>query len=94
MGTFYARFLSGCGFSDECDAIRDAWRSGDRRGAVRAENPVLLDSCTLGSDPSLALSRAHQLRNEGIELPLISFPHGSSEDEILFTLRALAAESR
>jgi len=90
MGAFYADFVTGGGFAEEATAIRGAWEAGNRREAVNLVSDRLLETCTLGSDPAVARHRLAEYRREGIKLPVIAFPHGSSMEEIMTTLEALA----
>ncbi len=90
MGAFYADFVRSAGFSEDATAIRTAWQTGDRREAESLVSERLLESCTAGSEPSVARRRLAEYRREGVTLPVIAFPHGSSMEEIVTTLEALA----
>lgn len=90
MGAFYADFVRGAGFAEEAEVIGAAWQKGDRREAVSLVSDRLLETCTAGSEPGVARHRLAEYRREGIALPVIAFPHGSSMEEIMNTLEALA----
>lgn len=90
MGTFYARFMARTGLGPEADSIRAAWQRGDRTGAVNRVSQSMLDRCTLGSEPTTAVERLEEIRLEGCRLPIVSFPHAASLEEIDHTVRALA----
>ena len=90
MGAFYADFVTSAGFAEEAKAIGAAWQAGDRRGAASLLSDRLLETCTAGSEPGVARHRLAEYRREGIALPVIAFPHGSSMEEIMTTLEALA----
>jgi alkanesulfonate monooxygenase SsuD/methylene tetrahydromethanopterin reductase-like flavin-dependent oxidoreductase (luciferase family) len=82
MGDFYHDFVS--------DAVREAWRSGSRLAALDAVDPAMLEACTLGSHTDTARERLEDYRSRGVDLPVLSFPHGATLEDILTTLRALA----
>lgn len=90
MGVFYADFVTGAGFTEEAAAIRGAWEAGNRRAAENLVSDRLLEICTAGSEPAGAGQRLAEYRREGIALPVIAIPHGSSMEEIMTTLEALA----
>jgi alkanesulfonate monooxygenase SsuD/methylene tetrahydromethanopterin reductase-like flavin-dependent oxidoreductase (luciferase family) len=92
MGTFYASFLSRLGHDSQVSAIRERWARGDRPGAVSAVGDDLLDICTLGSDPALARERLDQYRRDGLWLPIVALPQGSTVDEARETILALAPD--
>lgn len=90
MGTFYARFMEQTGLGREAEAIHATWQRGDRSGAVSCVSRSMLDRCTLGTDPTTALERLEESRLEGCRLPIVTFPHAASLEEIEHTVRALA----
>jgi len=92
MGSFYADFVTSAGFAEEAVAIRVAWEAGNRREAENLVSDRLLEICTAGSEPAVARRRLAEYRREGIALPVIGFPHGSSMAEIMATLQALAPQ--
>ena len=92
MGAFYADFVTSAGFAEEAAAIRIAWEAGNRREAENLVSDRLLETCTVGSEPTGARQRLAEYRREGIGLPVIAFPHGSSMEEIMTTLEALAPQ--
>jgi F420-dependent oxidoreductase-like protein len=90
MGTYYAEFVTQAGFGDEVRAIRERWQAGDRPGAVRAVGDDMLATCTLGSDPGEARRRIDVYRAGGVNLPILSFPHGSGSEAVADTIEALS----
>lgn len=90
MGTFYRDALRRRGLAEPVDRIHTLWQTGDHRGAVAAVSDALLAQCTLGSDLDNAASRLHDLRAAGVNLPILTFPHGATAGEISGTIRALA----
>ncbi len=90
MGAFYADFITSAGFAEEAAAIRVAWEAGNRREAENLVSDRLLETCTLGSEPTTAHHRLDEYRREGMALPVLALPHGSSMEEIRTTLEALA----
>lgn len=90
MGTFYARYLAGMGFSDEVATIRSLWQEGSRVAAVNLVGDDLLSLCTLGAEPTEAHRRLLEYRQEGISLPVVTLPTGCTSKEAEQTVRALA----
>jgi F420-dependent oxidoreductase-like protein len=90
MGTFYFAFVERMGFAADAQKIRQLWSSGERKLAIRAVPQELLDLCTLGDGAEPARERLQLLREDGIRLPIVTFPHGSTEAEISRTLQTLA----
>jgi alkanesulfonate monooxygenase SsuD/methylene tetrahydromethanopterin reductase-like flavin-dependent oxidoreductase (luciferase family) len=90
MGTYYAEFATQAGFGDEVEAVRRKWEAGDRAGAVRAVSEEMLARCALGADAAEARRRIAEYRDEGVGLPIASFPHGTSKEQAAATLEALA----
>jgi F420-dependent oxidoreductase-like protein len=90
MGTFYYTFVKRMGFAAEAHKVRQLWSSGGRRLAVAAVPQQLLDLCTLGGEAEAARQRLDLLREDGVRLPIVTFPHGSTEAEISHTLNVLA----
>jgi F420-dependent oxidoreductase-like protein len=90
MGTFYVEFMKRSGFEADAQRVRELWSAGDRREAIDAVSRSMLDLCTLGDEAEAARERIALLRGEGIRLPIVAFPHGSSETEISRTLDDLA----
>jgi alkanesulfonate monooxygenase SsuD/methylene tetrahydromethanopterin reductase-like flavin-dependent oxidoreductase (luciferase family) len=82
MGTFYASMLSRIGFHDDVARVRDAWQDGDRISAVKVIPDSLLELLTIaGSGPESA-RRLRSYRLEGVTLPILAVPRGSTADEV------------
>jgi alkanesulfonate monooxygenase SsuD/methylene tetrahydromethanopterin reductase-like flavin-dependent oxidoreductase (luciferase family) len=92
MGTFYYTFVTELGFGEETKAIREAWEGGNRLGAVNAVSDRLLDLCTLGAKGERSRQKLDEYHEQGVRLPILSFPHGSSVPEIRETLEVFAPE--
>jgi F420-dependent oxidoreductase-like protein len=90
MGTFYAELMNRSGFEADVQRVRKLWSAGDRRAAIEAVSQPMVDLCTLGHTVEHARERLARLREEGIRLPIVAFPHGSTEAEITRTLEQLA----
>lgn len=90
MGTFYFEFVRRLGFEREARTIREAWESGDRRGAIGSVSQRLVDLCTLGSGAPSAHDLLQGYRNDGIDLPIVTLPHGVTMDEARDTIAAFA----
>jgi F420-dependent oxidoreductase-like protein len=89
MGTYYFEYVSRVGFGAPAQRIREAWEAGDRRRAVYEVNEDLLAACTLGPEATAARERVVEYRAEGIRLPVVTPPHGSTAQQVADTLEAL-----
>jgi hypothetical protein len=92
MGTFYYNFVTELGFGEETRAIREAWEAGNRVTAVNAVSDRLLDLCTLGADGPRSRQKLDEYHEQGLHLPILSLPHGTTAAEARDTLEALAPE--
>jgi F420-dependent oxidoreductase-like protein len=94
MGTFYHDFVQRMGFADEATQIAGHWRRNDRLSAVSAVSSNLLSSSAVTGTVALARDAIDEFRAEGIKLPIIAFPHGSSPEGVAATIEALAPRKR
>ena len=93
MGEYYHSMVTRLGYSAEADAIRDAWVAGDRGKAANAISDAMLENvCVLGSKVECR-TKLDRFRDAGADVPIVNFPHGSSQEAILQTLEALAPEA-
>jgi alkanesulfonate monooxygenase SsuD/methylene tetrahydromethanopterin reductase-like flavin-dependent oxidoreductase (luciferase family) len=90
MGTYYARYMTRLGFGGAVAEIRSLWAEGNRAGAARSVPDTLLEVATLGSDPARARERLHEYRTQGVRLPILTLPHGTTPEEAAATIGALA----
>jgi alkanesulfonate monooxygenase SsuD/methylene tetrahydromethanopterin reductase-like flavin-dependent oxidoreductase (luciferase family) len=90
MGTFYAEMMRGMGFEDDVARVRAAWQQGDRAAAVRSLSDPLLDVCTVAGRPDVARRQLERFRSDGINLPILAPPHGTSSEEAASLVETLA----
>ena len=90
MGKFYFDNVSRAGFNIEAKAIKKSWESGDREQAARDVSDRMLESIVVLGDAQQCRDQIRAFRKEGVDLPIINFPHGTSLSTINRTITALA----
>jgi F420-dependent oxidoreductase-like protein len=90
MGTFYAETMERAGFGGEVKRVREAWQRGDRTTAVNAISASLLEACAASGSAVDMRDRLKAFRAEGVALPILMLPHGTSSDEAAALVEALA----
>jgi probable F420-dependent oxidoreductase len=90
----YARSFARAGFETEVRAIRAAHEAGDRRAALAAVSPGMLDAIKIVGDEALVRDAVGAYRRAGVDVPVV-YPlvHGAAPDQDVLdaTLRAAAA---
>jgi coenzyme F420-dependent oxidoreductase len=90
MGTFYQALVSRFGFAPEAAAIRDAWQRGERdRAAALVSDAMVRQLCAVGSREDCQ-RWVDELRRQGATMPVLTFPHGATPEEIRCTIEAMA----
>ena len=90
MGRYYYDLFCRYGYQTEGDAVRRAWAEGDRGAAAGAITDEMVDSITAIGTPDECRRRMDRFRSNGVDMPLVAFPHGAERDTMLCTLEALA----
>ncbi len=90
MGRYYYDLFCRYGYQAEGDAVRRAWAEGDRGAAAGAITDEMVDSITAIGTPDECQRRMDRFRANGVDMPLVAFPHGAERDTMLGTLEALA----
>ena len=90
MGRYYYDLFCRYGYQTEGDAVRRAWAEGDRGAAADAITDEMVDSITAIGTPDECWRRMDRFRSNGVDMPLVAFPHGAERDTMLGTLEALA----
>ncbi len=93
MGTFYFESFSRAGFATEAQAARDAWSAGNRERAAAAVSDRMLESVTVSGDAQQCRDQMSKFRQAGIDMPVVTFPHGTELDAIHRTIEALAPQA-
>ena len=93
MGTYYFNLFCRYGYESEAGAIRTAWAEGDRGRAASLVTEDMLDNIAVLGDVSACRRKLQGFRDAGADMPVVAFPHGSSERAIMRTLEALAPGS-
>ncbi|MHB8577885.1 MAG: LLM class F420-dependent oxidoreductase [Dehalococcoidia bacterium] len=78
--------------------MTEAWRAGDRRGALAAISDTVVDDLFVIGPPERCRERILEYCAAGVDTPVLNFfpPHGPGEragEESLYALRALAPAS-
>ena len=90
MGRYYYDLFRRYGYQAEGDAVRRAWAEGDRGAAAEAITDEMVDSITAIGTPDECRRKMDRFRANGVDMPLVAFPHGAERDTMLGTLEALA----
>ncbi len=90
MGTYYYDLFCRYGYQAEGDAVRRSWAEGDRGAAAQAITDEMVDSITAIGTPNDCREKMNRFRSNGVDMPIVAFPHGTERDTMLGTLEALA----
>ena len=90
MGQYYYDLFCRYGYQEECDALRLAWREGDRGKAAGAITDEMVNNITAIGTPEECRDKMRRFRASGVDMPLVAFPHGSDLETMLGTLESLA----
>jgi alkanesulfonate monooxygenase SsuD/methylene tetrahydromethanopterin reductase-like flavin-dependent oxidoreductase (luciferase family) len=83
---YYARSLTSQGFGEEVGAIGEAWRAGDREGAVRTVSDAMVRELTLtGSEDEIA-DGIQAYRRAGLGMPLVATSTGTEARRLVEAL--------
>ena len=92
MGTYYYDLFCRSGFQPEAEAVREAWAARERDRAAEAISQPMLDGIAVLGDADTCRQRLDAFRSAGVDMPVITFPQGSSLPGIIRTIEALAPE--
>jgi F420-dependent oxidoreductase-like protein len=90
MGTFYRDVMSRFGFPDESTSIHSLWQSGKRKEAVAAVTNAMIDGVAIAGPAAKCRERIEEYRKAGVDMPVISIPHGAPREVFVRTIEALA----
>ncbi len=90
MGRYYYDLFCRYGYQAAGDAVRRAWAERDRGAAAEAITDEMVDSITAIGTPDECRRKMDRFRANGVDMPLVAFPHGADRDTMLGTLEALA----
>ena len=90
MGQYYYDLFCRYGYQAECDALRQAWGAGDRGRAAMAITDEMVDNITAIGTPEDCRRKLARFRANGVDMPIVAFPHGTNRETMLGTLDALA----
>ena len=90
MGAYHFRAVHQRGFAAECEAIRAAWEAKDRKGAARLVTDAMLDELAIWGDAQTAWASLERYVDAGLDLPILSFPHGATFEMMCATIEELA----
>lgn len=91
---YYNDVIASNGFPDEAEAVKDAWRGGDKAGAAEAVSRDLIDAIGIAGTPEDARERVAELLDGTVDTALLSFPQGASEEMFDLALDALPEAER
>jgi 5,10-methylenetetrahydromethanopterin reductase len=86
----YAQGFARAGFSDEVEAVRTAYASGDRAAAVAGVSDRMLDAISIVGDEKLVASAVAAYREAGVDMPVVFpvVPRNDRTEAVESTLRA------
>ena len=89
----YARFFAGCGFGAEVEAVSNAWKAGDRAGAVRQISERFLDGLGVVGPAEFCRQRLAEFAKAGLTQPVVIPlpPDSDPKATVARTLQAVAA---
>ena len=90
MGRYYYDLFCRYGYQADGDAVRGAWAEGDRGAAANAITDEMVDSITAIGTPEECRRKMERFRANGVDMPLVAFPHGTERETMIGTLEALA----
>ena len=92
----YAQGFARAGFSDEVEAVRTAYASGDRAAAVAGVSDRMLDAISIVGDEKLVASAVAAYREAGVDIPVVFpvVPRNDRTGAVESTLRAAGATPR
>jgi hypothetical protein len=93
MGTFYFNLMQRSGFGPEAEAIRAAWKRGDRAGAAKHMSDAMLQALSLTGDQAACLAQLDRLRSAGATLPVLMPPRGATAAMVRRTIELLAPDA-
>ncbi len=90
MGDYYYNLFCRYGYESEAEAVRDAWTKRERAKAYAAISDDMLEEITVFGDAAACRAKLQRFRQNGVDMPVVAFPHGSSDAAIQRTLEALS----
>ena len=90
MGQYYYDLFCRYGYRDEGDAVRMAWAEGDRGRAAACITDDMIENITVIGSPVECRQKISRFRDNGVDMPIVAFPHGTDRETMLGTLEALA----
>ena len=93
MGDYYYDLFCRYGYQSEADMVRTHWQNRERGKAAAAISDRMLENITVFGNAAACRDKLGQFRRSGVDMPVVAFPHGTSDVAITRTLRALAPAS-
>ena len=93
MGQYYYDLFGRYGYRAQGDAVRAAWAEGDRSKAAAAITDEMIESITVIGSPEDCRRKMGRFRANGVDMPIVAFPHGTDRETMLGTLEALAPQT-
>jgi F420-dependent oxidoreductase-like protein len=79
MGVYYAQMLARNGYSQEVEAVQEAWKRG-MQSAVEAVSPALLDITSLVGTSQEIVAKLDTWVAAGVDEPVLSMPPGTPDE--------------
>jgi alkanesulfonate monooxygenase SsuD/methylene tetrahydromethanopterin reductase-like flavin-dependent oxidoreductase (luciferase family) len=68
----YAAFQAWLGRAEALKPLQDAWAAGDRKGALAAIPPDLVDELVVHGQPEACRERVAEYRDQGLDTPVVA----------------------
>ena len=91
MGDHYHNSLSRLGFEIEADRIRELWRAGRHKDAIRAVTDEMIDGIAICGPLEACRARLDETYTQGATLPLIPIPAEGNTADKCRTIESLIA---
>lgn len=92
MGRYYYSLFQRQGYVEEAKAVKDAWEMHDRDRAASLVTNEMLDNVTINGGPDECLEKLAKYHAAGADMPVITFPSGTSFKAMACTIEALAPD--
>jgi F420-dependent oxidoreductase-like protein len=89
MGEYYHAMLSRLGFGGEADQVRELWKAGRPKDAMRAVTDDMVDAIAICGPVEVCKARLEEFYTYGATLPIIPIPSGGTTEEKCETIRSL-----
>ena len=92
MGRYYYDLFQRQGYVEESRAVKEAWERRELDRAASLVTDEMLDNVTISGGPAECREKLARYHAAGADMPVITFPSGTSGDAMTRTMEALAPD--